>query len=268
MVKVEQTQFSTAKNMEFESVGDLDRHKKDHRTPTQKFECDECKRCFDEEWKMSAHLKSHKKYACNQCDKTFKWEDVLKKHVRISHENVKLFCHYFNNGLECPYNDECIFLHQDSEVCKYGAMCERNNCMYKHEEENDDEENGDEENSDEEIGDEENTEENNVDVDHGNRTFMNPFLSNSKESVVEEKDIEDNSEVKSTVNEQTVEESFKCKLCIFQTTDSKRFKRHQFENHSVKGKYLCIACHEEFESRKQFNSHNYHGCSPTLTLKK
>ena len=68
---------------------------------------------------------------------------------------------------------------------------------------------------------------------------MNPFLSNSKESVVEEKDIEDNSEVKSTANEQTVEESFKWSLCIFQTTDSKRFKRHQFENHSVKGKYVC-----------------------------
>ena len=118
------------------------------------FECDDCKRCFDEEWKLSGHLKSHKKYACNKCDKTFKWQDVMEKHVRISHENVKLFCHYFNNGLECPYNDECIFVHEDSEVCKYGAMCERNNCMYKHEEENDDEENGDEENGDEENGNE------------------------------------------------------------------------------------------------------------------
>ena len=93
---------------------------------------------------------------------------------------------------------------------------------------------------------------------------MNPFSSNSQESVsdVQEKDTKDNK------IEQTVSESFKCELCIFKTTDSKRFKRHQFENHSVKGKYVCIACHEEFESRKQFNSHNYHGCSPTLTLKK
>ena len=192
---------------------------------------------------MSAHLKSHKKYACNQCDKTFKWEDVLKKHVRISHENVKLFCHYFNNGLECPYNDECIFIHEDSEVCKYGAMCERNNCMYKHKEEND-------ENDELEIN-EENY------VGESDKTFVNPFLSNSQEFLVEdqEQDAEENSETKSLDNEKNVEESFKCDHCAFQTTDSKRFKRHQFEIHSVKGKYVCIECHEEFFSRKQFNSH-------------
>ena len=131
--------------------------------------------------------------------------------------------------------------------------------MYKHEEENDDEENDDEEN----------IEENDVDEsDHGNQTFMNPFLPKSQESVVEvEKDTEDNSEIKSLVNDQSVEESFRCELCIFQTTNSKRFKRHQFENHSVKGKYVCIQCHEEFINRKQFNSHNYHGCNPTPTVK-
>ena len=152
---------------EFETLNDLNRHKKNHQAPSYEiFECDQCKQCFDKEWKLSAHLRSHKKYACNKCDKTFKWQEVMEKHVRISHENVKLFCHYFNNGVECPYNDECIFVHEDSEVCKYGAMCERNNCMYKHKEENDDDKN-------EEL---DITEENEVDEsDEGNKTFCESF---------------------------------------------------------------------------------------------
>ena len=216
-----------------ETLSVLNKHKKKHQTPRyEKFECDECKKCFGEEWKLSAHLKSHKMYLCNKCDKSFKWQVVMEKHVRISHENVKLFCHYFNNGLECPYNDECIFIHEDSEVCKYGAMCERNNCMYKHKEENDDVEN-------EEI---DITEENEVDEsDEGNKTFVNPFLSNSKEFLVEEQeeDAEENCEIKGLDKEKNVEESFECDFCDFETTDSRRFKRHQdyhFYNKKSKSK--------------------------------
>ena len=217
---------------EFESIGVLNTHRKnDHQTQSyEMFKCDECKRCFNEEWKLSAHLKCHKKYTCNQCDKSFKCQDIMEKHIRISHENVKLFCHYFNNGLECPYNDDCIFVHEDSDMCKYGAMCERNNCMFKHEENDDD----DNENEELEITEE-------VVVNESDKTFVNPFLSNSQEFLVEdqEKYREENSKTKSLDNETNVEESFKCDLCVFQTTDSWRFKKHQFEIHSVfQGKLL------------------------------
>ena len=53
--------------------------------------------------------------------------------MKISHESLKIYCHYFNNSKTCPFDDECVFLHEDAEICKYGAQCERNNCMFKHE---------------------------------------------------------------------------------------------------------------------------------------
>ena len=117
---------------EFSSVAILNRHKKSHNLSTEKFQCDKCERSFEEEWKLNAHIKSHKSYPCDQCDKTFKYQETKEKHTKITHENVKLFCHYFNNDLECPFDEECIFLHEDSPVCKYGELCERTNCMFKH----------------------------------------------------------------------------------------------------------------------------------------
>jgi hypothetical protein len=56
-------------------------------------------------------------------------------------------------------------------------------------------------------------------------------------------------------------EELKCDVCIFKTTDKIRFERHKFENHSVKGKYKCIQCLQEFEKRKYFNHHNFKGCN-------
>ena len=50
---------------EFENLGVLNRHKKNHRTASfEMFECDDCKRCFDEEWKLSARV-SQKNQKCS-----------------------------------------------------------------------------------------------------------------------------------------------------------------------------------------------------------
>ena len=192
----------------------------------------------------------------------------MEKHVKISHEDVNIFCHFFNNDLECPYNEECIFIHKDSEMCRYGSACERKKCMYKHEDKNDDENDDDENDVDENDDDQNDEEETNGDEDddedQADKTFVNPFRS--RESVIEDHENE-NPESEETTNietENSVEESFKCELCIFETKDSKRFKRHKFEIHSVKGRYVCSGCHEEFINRKHFNSHNYKGCNPSL----
>ena len=56
----------------------------------------------------------------------------MEKRKQAVHEDVTLYCHYFNNDKDCPYDDVCIFLHEDSEECKFGNMCERTLCMYKH----------------------------------------------------------------------------------------------------------------------------------------
>ena len=134
--------------------------------------------------------------------------------------------------------------------------------MYKHED-NDDDMNDDDENDEEETDVEEND-----DDDQADKTFVNPFRSrsNSRESRQENDESEnpENEGSKKIDIENSGEESFKCDMCIFETKDSKRFKRHKFENHSVKGRYVCIGCHEEFLNRKHFNNHNYKGCNPSL----
>ena len=91
------------------------------------FQCDECERNFKEEWKLNAHIKSHEKYSCDHCDKRFKFQDIRDKHVKIAHESLKIYCHYFNNSKTCPFDIECVFLHEDAKICDYG----RGGCHYQ-----------------------------------------------------------------------------------------------------------------------------------------
>ena len=85
---------------------------------------------------MSAHIKKHDKHKCELCDRTFKYLDIKKKHILVSHEGVKLYCHFFNNEKTCPYDESCIFLHEDAKLCRYDRNCERNLCMFKHQSKN------------------------------------------------------------------------------------------------------------------------------------
>ena len=102
------------------------------KSKTVVFKCDKCEEEFSEKWKLRVHLKTHDKFKCEKCEKTFAYLDIKKKHVLISHENVKLYCHFYNNDKTCPFDDKCIFLHQDSKFCKYDEFCERDFCMFKH----------------------------------------------------------------------------------------------------------------------------------------
>ena len=116
----------------FNSSANLKKHRGIHETTVWSFQCDECERVFNEEWKLTAHSKQHVKYACDLCDQTFKTEEVKKIHNKIVHENLKLYCHYYNNGKNCPYDQECGFLHTVAVVCKYGDLCDRQMCMFRH----------------------------------------------------------------------------------------------------------------------------------------
>jgi hypothetical protein len=69
----------------FESQTDLKKQKDDHKINNEINHCDECEKVFNEEWKLSAHKKTHKNFKCNQCTKTFKTEDIMEKHIRIYH---------------------------------------------------------------------------------------------------------------------------------------------------------------------------------------
>ena len=61
------------------------------------YECEQCRKEFDEEWKLGSHLKVCKMIKCDQCEKSFKYLEIKKKHVQISHENLRIYCHFFNN---------------------------------------------------------------------------------------------------------------------------------------------------------------------------
>ena len=45
------------------------------------------------------------------------------------------FCHYYNNGNNCPYQDiGCMFLHERAGRCNF-RNCKKVLCQYQHEEE-------------------------------------------------------------------------------------------------------------------------------------
>ena len=101
---------------EFIRIRDLRVHRKTHSSENISNKCDICDKEFNKEWKLRAHKKKHQNLKCDICNKTFNSESILEKHKKITHEKIKIYCHYFNNGLKCPFENECVFLHEDSEL--------------------------------------------------------------------------------------------------------------------------------------------------------
>ena len=139
---------------ECETLSDLKNHKEAHKSCLPFFQCKECDTKFREESQLNEHVKKHTTYPCEECEKLFDYEVTLVKHNEAVHENIKLFCHYWNNDLDCPYEkddkDQCIFLHEESEKCRFGKTCERNLCMYQHDKDDEEDEDDNGENDDDE----------------------------------------------------------------------------------------------------------------------
>ena len=57
----------------------------------------------------------------------------MEKHTQAAHEDITLYCHYFNDEKVCPCEDECIFVHKESEVCMFGQKFERRLSMFRYE---------------------------------------------------------------------------------------------------------------------------------------
>ena len=231
----------------FKTYKDLKKHKSEHEVTNEVYECSQCDKTFNEDWKMNAHIKTHQKFKCDKCDKSFKFLELLTKHVKISHENVKLYCHFFNNKKVCPFKEECLFLHEEADTCKYEKLCERMFCMFKHEYE-DDEDIGDDvvnaEDGDEDklVNVTEEREEDNVtkdatlnivdiidvqddtehDNDLSNTTFLNP----------------------SQTDEPAGDKMFKCEICDFATSSKKNLIDHKEAIHN-----WCSTCYSSFKNQ-------------------
>ena len=91
----------------FDNEQSLKKHKISEHKKMGSFKCDKCDFQFHEEWKLEGHKQICKSFSCDQCDLSFKTLDILKTHVKITYEKIKIYCHYFNNDKKCPYDDKC-----------------------------------------------------------------------------------------------------------------------------------------------------------------
>ena len=205
----------------------------DQKSKTMVFKCDKCDKEFSEEWKLRAHVKTHSNFKCEKCEKTFVNLDIKKKHVLISHENVRLYCHFYNNDKTCPFDDKCIFLHQDSKFCRYDELCERDFCMFKHIKKN---ENGcdyqEEENDIIEIRSDFGEDDQEDDIDEheetANKTFINPTQVDTYDG----------------------ELRIKCESCDFRAMSKSEVNNHRTASHN-----WCSFCFSSFISQEKLKKH-------------
>ena len=111
----------------FTSRKTLEEHLDDYHTKKRKLTgkmCHECKKTFELYVDLEIHMKTHQKtFKCELCDKTFHLKWRLTKHS-LGHETQIRFCHYFNNGVECPFEEYgCMFSHSVSPQCWFKESC-------------------------------------------------------------------------------------------------------------------------------------------------
>ena len=200
-------------NVKLESIKDLQKHKEENNACQGNYQCEECERFFKKEEQLEAHAKrAHAKFECDDCDKIFNYEVTLEKHKQAVHEDVELYCHYFNNKKDCPYEDQCIFLHEASKACKYGKICERMMCMFQH---------GDKDETDEEDSEEDSTEDD--ESEEESTSDLEPSLEKVKKSI----------EKVSALLELACP-NVKCQLCEFEAKNQNGLNMHVKAKHTNK----------------------------------
>ena len=97
-----------------------------HKTP---YKCKICEYEGTTLISMESHIisehKSENILKCNDCEKSFASEIRLKKHSKKHSIGMKIkFCHYYNNGKECPYQKfGCKFRHSFPPTCNW-KLCQ------------------------------------------------------------------------------------------------------------------------------------------------
>ena len=198
----------------FENVKEFQKHKQENKSCHGTFQCDECEKTFKIKQQLEDHVKIHTKYPCDDCDKVFNYEVTLQRHVEAAHESCELFCHYYNNNKDCPYNDQCVFIHEESDECKYGKACERMLCMFKHDESDDEAESDD----DEEDSEDEEEEDEDETVDE-----IKPSLEKVRDALE-----------KINALLKKVSPNFKCQHCEFEGKNQNGLNMHMKSKHPNK----------------------------------
>ena len=121
-----------------EEVFDNNPQLKDHKNELhrQNFKCEICNCMFNLRCDLENHIKTHeiqRDFKCHICEKVFYLEWRMKRHVKGHFAKNRRLCHYYNNLKDCPFEDiGCKFTHDEAEKCKFGKLCAKPLCQFKH----------------------------------------------------------------------------------------------------------------------------------------
>ena len=123
----------------FKAKQRLKTHQKENHP--QEVKCRNCNKSFARNCDLEVHIetehKDPKQFECDKCDMRFCLQWRLEKHKTLHTSEVLRKCHYFNNNKKCPFEDlGCMFIHSESEKCKFDESCSNKLCSYKHSKKN------------------------------------------------------------------------------------------------------------------------------------
>ena len=147
-----------------------------------------------------------------------KWQlikQIITPILFSSYGKSKLFCHYFNNEKDCPFEGRCIFAHEESPECRFGQTCERVMCMFSHDERDVSDTESDNENDEEDI------DENDDDTEMFKITDIEPSLQK----------VEDAMEKVQQLLLKEKKSKLKCDICEFQAKNSNGLNMHMKAKH-------------------------------------
>ena len=209
----------------FSTTKELKKHKQRSVVCQASFECDQCELTYTSENQLSRHKQKHGKFSCKECDREFNFEGLLEPHIEVVHKTMKIFCHYFNNGKDCPFDEQCIFAHEDAKDCLFGNDCERMKCMFKHEEHfQDDGETEDEDSEDDEDDSDKNYDNSeNYDPNLVQITDLEPSIRKVEEAMAKVNDLLNNKSDK-----------LKCDKCDFEARNANGLNMHIKAKYTIK----------------------------------
>ena len=106
----------------------------------KEIKCKLCETTFRRFSDLEIHIRlsheNHHVFKCDQCDKCFVLNWRLKKHMKLHTEEFVKHCYYFNNNINCPFEEiGCKFLHAEAKSCGFGSKCNKRLCPLRHHEE-------------------------------------------------------------------------------------------------------------------------------------
>ena len=109
--------------------------KKDDAKKYVFLKCEHCEEKFTKAIEVETHMTElglMKKHSCEVCGEGFYLKWRLNKHKQMHSEDHRShFCHFYNNNIECPFNQVgCMFQHTKSGPCPR-KNCTRNLCEFE-----------------------------------------------------------------------------------------------------------------------------------------